>query len=214
MKETLNRIWMRFKKLFILIILIPFLAAGAAYLFQKEGPSSYTANAEIRLANLDQDLSPLEFTDAEFAKTHITSNTFLNQLKEKHPDLDIETVKSKINFVIKPAKVLGISYTGNKPEETEETLKSVINLYIKESKIVKQINIDSYEKQKSQVGRESGETPAQFDLMILGLKEVKILNDVKLDQPQESTKNTAVFGFLIGLILSSMILLLPEVFRK
>jgi teichuronic acid biosynthesis protein TuaF len=212
MKETLNRIWKRFKKLSILLILIPFLAASAAYLFQKEGPSSYTSNAEIQLANLDK--APLRYTDAENAKTYITSDEFLEKIAEKSKEFDATEVKSKVSFVIKPAKVIDISYTDETPEEAEKILNLIVDQYINESKEKKDEIEKIYEKAKTEISPESDKTASEYDIIILGLEEATVLKEVKLNQVQESTKNTAVFGFLIGLILSFMILLLPEIFRK
>ncbi|MBD7963158.1 hypothetical protein [Fictibacillus norfolkensis] len=216
MKETLNRIWIRFKKLSILLILIPFLAAGAAYLFQKEGPSSYTANADIQLAKLGKDVSELkyiDFTDAENAKVYLTKDVFLEDLEKKFPDINIQSVKSKLSFVIKPAKIMNINYTADSPEEAEETLKFIVNNYINESVKTTDELAEKLEESKSEDSQKE-KTPSEYDIIIDGLEPVTEVVGVQLDQPQESTKNTAVFGFLIGLILSSMILLLPEVFRK
>lgn len=209
MKETLDRIWRRFKKLFILLILLPFLTAGAAYFFQKTGPVSYTASAEIQLANFgNANKDYLMFTDAEHAKTYIAGDLLENVA------IDADKAKSKINFVIKPAKVLGISYTGDTSKETERTLKLIVNEYVNESKEKKDFIANNYNNDKSIAGPESGILPGEYDIMIKGLTPVNDVQKVQLDQPQESSKNTAIFGFLIGLILSSMILLLPEVFRK
>jgi teichuronic acid biosynthesis protein TuaF len=210
MKETLERIWARFKKLSIFLILIPFLAAGAAYLFQKGGPDSYTADAEIQLANVDKQTSLPDFTDTEYAKIYITNNNFLKNITEKISDID----KSKITFVIKPAKVINISYTGNEPEETEEALELIVDQYINDAnEAISTIN-GTLEEAKTKVGSESEDTASDYELRILDLKEAQVLTEVQLDQVQENEKNTIVFGFLIGLILSFMILLLPEVFRK
>jgi teichuronic acid biosynthesis protein TuaF len=214
MKETLNRIWKRFKTLSILLILLPFLAAGAAYLFQKEGPASYTSNAEIQLANLDKESSQLKFTDPEYAKTYMTSDQFLEKIEQENQDFDAAEAKSKINFVIKPAKVLGISYTGTTSDKTEKTLKVIIDQYINESKKIKEEIAEKYENAKTETSPESDKTASEYDIIILGLEEATVLKEVQLDQAQESTKNTAVFGFLIGLILSFIFLLLPEIFRK
>jgi teichuronic acid biosynthesis protein TuaF len=216
MKETLERIWKRFRKLAILLILLPFLTAGAAYLFQKEGPTSYTANAEIQLAKLGKDTSDLEYTnytDAEFAKAHITSDQFLDQIEEKNPNIKASEIKSKINFVIKPAKLLGISYTGDNPEETEETLNLIVDQYINESNETKNQIAQKYEDAKTEPGSDK-KTASEYDIIIKGLSAAKDLKEVQLEQVEESTKNSVAFGFLIGLILSFMILLLPEVFIK
>jgi teichuronic acid biosynthesis protein TuaF len=214
MKETLERIWKRFKKLAILLILLPLLTAGAAYLFQKEGPTSYTAKAEIQLANLSEIKTLLKYTDTEHSKTYMKSNQFLKNLEDENPNIKASEVKSKINFVINPAKVLGLSYTGDNPEETEETLRLIVDQYISESKKEKNNLEKLYEEAKTKVSPESDKTTSDYEIMILDLSEAEILNEVQLDQVQESTKNSVAFGFLIGLILSFMILLLPEVFIK
>ncbi|MBY6037079.1 hypothetical protein KUV80_10450 [Fictibacillus nanhaiensis] len=217
MKETIHRILKRLKKWFLLLILIPFLTAGTAYLFQKQGPTSYTAKAEIQLASFnfkDIDVKVPEFTDAEYAKIYFT-NDILKSLKERKPDLDINSVQSKLNFVIKPAKVLGISYTGDEPKETENTLKLVVNEYLSNSENKRSVIEAILKEGKSLATPESEITASEYELMILDIKNgVRELKEVQLEQDQESSRNTAVFGFLIGLILSSMILLLPEIFRK
>lgn len=217
MKDTLDRIWKRFKKLFILLILIPFLTAGAAYLFQKNGPSTYTANAEIQLINFTtRDVSlPIftNFTDVEYAKKYMISKTFLNKIEKRNPNFSAETVKSKVNFVIEPAKVIKISYTGNDPKEAKDNLNLIIKEYVNESKEARNDLIVEIEKLKQLP--EANMTPGDYNIYILGLKQAEVSSEeVQLEQPQENAKNTTVFGFLIGLILSSMILLLPEVFRK
>lgn len=208
MKETITRILGRLKKWFILLLLIPFLAAGAAYLFQKEGPASYTTNAEIRLATFNKDSLQVDYTDPESAKVYITSDEFLNQLENK--DID----KSKINFVIKPAKVLGISYTSDNGKDAESSLEQIVSRYVLESQKKKDEIKGILEKDISTLGSESEQTAGEIELVILGLKEVKVLKEVQLDQALENTQQSVVFGFLVGLILSLMILLLPEVFRK
>ncbi|MFG6495409.1 hypothetical protein P8610_08635 [Fictibacillus sp. UD] len=216
MKETLERIWKRFRKLAILLILLPLLTAGAAYLFQKEGPASYTASADIQLARFGKEVVELDFTDfsdAEYAKIYMTSDDFIKNIKTENKDIDPEELKANISFVIKAAKVLSISYTGDTPEETEKTLKLVIDQYINESIDKKDDLAKILEKAKSQAS-DSDKTASDYDLIISGLREVTVLKDVQLDQVEESTKNNVAFGFLIGLILSFMILLLPEVFIK
>ncbi|WNB92700.1 hypothetical protein [Bacillus sp. NEB1478] len=214
MKETFNSIINRLRKWFILLILIPFLAAGAAYMFQKKGPSSYTANAEIQLANFDKDSNQLDYTDAEYAKTYITSDTFIEKLEKKDSSIDPGDIKSKVSFIIKPAKVLGLSYTGKNPKEAKETLELVVNQYIDDSKKAKEDITKFYEDSKSQAGPQKPKTKSEYDLIIFGLHEAKEIKQVNIETVQESAKNKTVFGFLIGLIISFMILLLPEVFRK
>ncbi|MDR7073169.1 Wzz/FepE/Etk N-terminal domain-containing protein [Fictibacillus barbaricus] len=214
MKETLDRILARLKKWFILLILIPILAAGAAYLFQKEGPSSYTANAEIQLATFDKDSNQFDYTDAEYAKTYITSDKFIEKLKKEDSNIDPGNIKSKVTFVIKPAKVLGLSYTGKNAKEAKKTLELVVNQYINDSKDAKEDIEKFYKNSKSEAGPQKPKTKSEYDIIIFGLHEAKVLKNVDIDTVQESAKTKTVFGFLIGLMISFMILLLPEVFRK
>ncbi|WP_144478074.1 hypothetical protein [Cytobacillus oceanisediminis] len=221
MNDLLKRIINRAKKLAILLLLIPILTAGAAYFMASQIPATYTAKAEIMLGNFENTFR----TNPNVMKKYVQSTKFLKKINEDYDlGLDVGQVKPRFSVnALASEGVIELSYRGTDHENSKDVLNKLVEGILNESTErieekkteieTRMKTIEAIETQEEAVKRES-------DLHDLQVDYDNLQNSFITEEVTVATNNgaspvqRAVLGFLIGIILSSLILLLPILFRE
>ncbi|WHX40236.1 hypothetical protein QNH36_21745 [Mesobacillus sp. AQ2] len=221
MNKLLKRILHRAKKLAVLLLLIPLLTAGIGYIFAEKQPASYTAEAEIMLGNYEQDTR----NNPAIMKKKLTSELFIKKLNENYDlDLDIEELKSRL-LVEETVSNKTLKLTFNDPDEkvAEQTLTKFVDGFIQDSdewlknkKSRLETLIEEAENNDSEVvPATKQEVLSKLYDQYEELEDALVINDVTVSASHfVSPVQRAIFGLLIGLIISALVLLLPELFRE
>jgi teichuronic acid biosynthesis protein TuaF len=219
--ESFKRILTRFKRLLLILLLLPILLAGLGYFIEMNQKTTSTATAEIMLGNVDFQIDKIkyEFTDVGTVQQLLKNEKFLNELKNYYNlSYDSEDLAGKTNTVHSAGKVIEITYSANSREESENVLQELVVAFERLSK-------ESYEDQselledlikdmESANGNESVKDLYDMKEKLEGLRPLKIHKDVSVEEGNNNPMRRAILGFLIGTMFSISILLAPEVFRK
>ncbi|MFT9599862.1 hypothetical protein [Mesobacillus sp.] len=220
MNDLLRRIMNRAKKLAVLLLLIPILTAGAAYFMAKQIPVTYIAKAEIMLGNFENTFR----TNPNVMKKYIRSSEFIKKINDDYSlDLDVGQVKSRftVNALV-PEGVLELSYRGTGQEDSIEALDKLIDGILSESSErfeekkteleTRMKKIEAEETQEEAIAKEAELHDLQEDYD--NLQNSFVLEEVIVGTSNAvSPVQRAILGFLIGIIFSVFVLLLPELFR-
>lgn len=221
MNELLKRILYRAKKLAVVLLLIPILTAGLGYVFAEKQPASYIAEAEIMLGNYGQDTR----NNPSLMKKRLTSDLFIEKINENYNlDLDIKKLESGLSVEETVSnKTLKFSFIDQNKKVAEETLTKFVDGIMRESeewlerkKTRLEDNIKDMEKDDSEM------EPATKQKVLSDLydeyeelEDTLVTKDVTVSPSNFiSPVQRAIFGLLIGIILSTLILIMPELFRK
>jgi teichuronic acid biosynthesis protein TuaF len=228
MNELLKRILYRAKKLAVLLLLIPILTAGIGYIFAEKQPASYIAEAEIMLGSYEQDTR----NNPAIMKKKLTAERLIEKLNENYDlDLDIEVLKSKILIEETVTnKTLKLSFNDQDKIVAEQTLTKFVDGIMLDSEewienrrnrlkeSIKRLE-DSIENAESNAAEVEPSTTEeilskQYD-QYEELEDALIINEVSVSPSNfVSPVQRAIFGLLIGIIISALVLLLPELFRE
>jgi teichuronic acid biosynthesis protein TuaF len=228
MSELLKRILFRAKKLAVLLLVIPILAAGIGYVFAEKQPASYIAEAEIMLGSYEQDTR----NNPALMKKKLTSELFIKKLNENYDlDLDIDELKSRLLVEETVSnKTLKLSFNDQDEKVAEQTLTKLVDGIMRDSeewlnkrktrleKSIKRLegNIENTESIEAEVEPATTEKVLsdQYD-QYEELEDALVTNDVTVSPSNfVSPVQRAIFGLLIGIIISALVLLLPELFRE
>ncbi|MDM5200729.1 hypothetical protein QUF79_22160 [Fictibacillus enclensis] len=218
MKEITESIWHRFKKFFILLLLIPILTTVIAYFLASREPGTSQADAKIKLGSAEN--STLNTPDS--AKEYLLSDEFLRSVKGLSKDEEKE-LKEKLQVVPETDTIITLSLSDENKNKAKSQLKSVVKAFMNESSNQSEKWRTTLDHQIKKVeGTEvSGEGTIKkeeylFDLKtrMLKIKDPKLLEKVDTTDTNANPKRKAILGLLVGLILSASLLLLPEIFKK
>ncbi|MBH0161712.1 hypothetical protein [Fictibacillus sp. 26RED30] len=223
--ESIKRIVTRFKKLFLILLLLPIIFGGLGYFIGMNQETSSTAKAEIKLG----DFKNTEFNDVGTVQENLKSEKFLEKLKREY-DLSYDSLElsGKTNPTVKPGKIIELSYTTESNKESEKILQELVDAFLNESnnETNNENNIsfkekkDSIEARIEKVKLFSGNEVVKEDLLynlesdLEELKPAKLHKDVSVDETNNNPLRKAILGFLVGLMFSISLLLFPEVIRK
>lgn len=230
-KAFLKRVGTRMVRFWLVLLIVPLVTAAVSY-FVNQGNepvdpknSMVKAYVEIDLGNFDS----VKYNTSTAAVNYIKSTNFVNKVISQKK-LEVGLVDLKQNMIVSPSgdNALVISYTSLGAENTEKILKSISETFYEESaeqyaeklKLIK----NSIEKLKDQeVPKEELVEKEEF-LYDLQEKELyweePIVSQVfSLDETttkveaQNSPSYYIIFGLLVGIILSLIGVLTPELFR-
>ncbi|WP_163099318.1 Wzz/FepE/Etk N-terminal domain-containing protein [Peribacillus alkalitolerans] len=216
----LRNIGNRARKLLWLIILIPVLTAGLAYFLSADTKPVYQANAKLLLGNFQND----EYTNATYLSKFVPTEYFLNNLKGKYNlDINPETMNSQLKVNDTGDKTVTLTLSGPNQEEAQETLKLITMAILSESTAIYESKVALIRERitETEALKESSE-PATAQQLLYDLKmdNRNIKNTILLEDVESaplatlSAINKAILGFLAGIMVSLMILVLPELFRE
>lgn len=221
MNELLKRILYRARKLAVLLLLIPILAAGIGYVLAEKQPASYIAEAEIMLGSYEQDTR----NNPALMKKKLTSELFIKKLNENYDlDLDIDELKSRLLVEETVTnKTLKLSFNDQDKKAAEQTLTKFVDGFMLESDEWLENKKKRLETLIEEAENNESEAEPATKQEVLSklydqyeeLEDALVINDVTVSASNfVSPVQRAIFGLLIGIILSALLLLLPELFRE
>jgi teichuronic acid biosynthesis protein TuaF len=221
MNELLKRILYRARKLAVLLLLIPILAAGIGYVLAEKQPASYIAEAEIMLGSYEQDTR----NNPALMKKKLTSELFIKKLNENYDlDLDIDELKSRLLVEETVTnKTLKLSFNDQDKKAAEQTLTKFVDGFMLESDEWLENKKKRLETLIEEAENNESEAEPATKQEVLSklydqyeeLEDALVINDVTVSASNfVSPVQRAIFGLLIGIILSTLLLLLPELFRE
>jgi teichuronic acid biosynthesis protein TuaF len=221
MNELLKRILYRAKKLAVLLLLIPILTAGIGYIFAEKQPASYIAEAEIMLGSYEQDTR----NNPALMKKKLTAERFIEKLNENYDlDLDIDELKSRLLVEETVTnKTLKLSFNDRDKKAAEQTLTKFVDGFMLESDEWLENKKNRLETLIEEAESNESEAEPATKQEVLSklydqyeeLEDALVINDVTVSAGNfVSPVQRAIFGLLIGIILSALLLLLPELFRE
>ncbi|HAQ06966.1 MAG TPA: hypothetical protein DCR24_05355 [Bacillus bacterium] len=221
MNDIFKRVISRIKRLAVLLLLIPILTAATGYFLALQKPSIYTASSEIFIGNFQNQIK----TNPTLMKHYVTKTGFLEEVNEKYQlNLNVPQVKSRFTtHANQQGNILELGYRSPDQQEAEETLRKLTDAISAEGTKL-------YEDKKELLANQIStikETDSEYEKVY---KEVQLLDklttEIDLIKPEilepVTVKNSqaispmqsAILGFLLGVILNFFILLLPELFRE
>ncbi|CAH0344866.1 hypothetical protein [Bacillus sp. CECT 9360] len=221
-KQYIHNIGRRAKKLVWLLILLPILTAGVAYLLSANTPTSYKASTTILLGNFENTDG---FTSPTYLPKLIPSEYFLSNLNEKY-DLDINPAEASRSLTVTQGedKTINLTLIGNDREETERKLSSVTDAFLKEGTELFRKKEELMDKTindlKAAQGQLSDPGTATGNLYEVQMDKYNSKNSVLFKEVTSSPvsfispMNKAILGLILGLFLNIAILVLPEIFRR
>jgi teichuronic acid biosynthesis protein TuaF len=207
--ESLKRIISRFKKLFILLLLIPVVLGVLGYFLGMNQETSSKATAAIMLGEFES----FEYTDTGAVQEFFKNPKDLKYLKDQYNlSYNPDELAGKTNPVIKPGKVIELEYSADSKEKAEKVLKELVDSFLDESEKIYSVEKDGWEKEY----KKTTDQNALFSIKdkLNKLTKSEIHKEVSVEEKSKNPMRQAILGFLIGLMFSITILLAPEVFRK
>jgi teichuronic acid biosynthesis protein TuaF len=215
--ESFKRILTRFKKLFIILLLLPVLLAGLGYFIEMNQETTSKAKAEIMLG----DHYDSKYTDVGKVQVWLKSEKYLNELKDDYDlSYNAEELAGKTNPTIKPGKVIELSYSANNKDKAEKVLNELVDAFLNESNLSYKKEKSSLEKAIKKIESSTGDEVLKEDKLYERKSELEELipaeihSEVTVNETKNNPMRRAILGFLIGTMFSISILLAPEVFRK
>ncbi|WP_394186934.1 GumC domain-containing protein [Metabacillus halosaccharovorans] len=230
-KAFLKRVGTRMMRFWLVLIIVPILTATVSY-FANQGSepvdpknSMVKAYVEIDLGNFDS----IKYNTSTAAVNYIKSTNFINKvIKEKN--LDVDLVDLKQNMIVSPSgdNALVISYTSMGAENTEMILNSISDTFYQESseQYTKKLELVKSSSEKLRNQDVATEEVVEKEEFLYDLQEKElyweepIVSQVfSLDELSNkvATQNSpiyyVIFGLLVGIILSLIGVLSPELFR-
>ncbi|MCA0986855.1 hypothetical protein [Guptibacillus algicola] len=220
MKNNLKRVLNRFKKFFWVILLIPILTAGISYVLEMNTPKTYTAYSEIALGNYEYD----RMTEPRTVKDFLSNEAYLKILDDKYGlSMSPEDLSKDLTIGEKPGKILTLQLVGKDSATVEAGLSDVAEAFIKESDEIKQERKNFFQEKINKLeslpdSPESAVKKQEFiyelQLNILNMRDTIVNEPVTIKDQLGDPIKRAVFGFLVGVIISMFILILPEFLRQ
>lgn len=227
-KRFLIRIVKRIKKYWIILVAIPILMSAVAFWASDssddrlKGP--FTSNAEVYLGTFDYN----EYIEPERAIETVKSSRFLNQaIEELDLEVDKTYLQENLNVTKVSSKSIRFSITGDTEEASNAIIGKITDFYIGKSK-------EAYNKRLALLNQKIKDVESIPDNTEAAVEKEKYLYELETKKsewaapeiinPPElvseeansgiSKKNKVILGFLIGIMASMFLVLMPEVLRK
>jgi teichuronic acid biosynthesis protein TuaF len=226
-KKFLSSVFMRFKKYWLIFVMVPVLTAAISFLtsnFQEKAPSEYTASSEIFLGKFDSK----EFNDPALAIELIKSSAFLNEFfKKGQYDLDKTELREDIIITKAASNSIRINVKHEKKKTSQKVLEDLINHFLDISEQTYEAKLNLLNKSIKELDRIPDDSEAivekqrflyelenkKNNLVPPGLSESPTIASEKLNN-EISSLNRAILGFLVGLIAVLLLLLTPEILKE
>jgi teichuronic acid biosynthesis protein TuaF len=211
----------RLKRFFILLLIIPLITAGVAFFMEMQKETTYTASAPFELGNFENE----KLTGASKLKELYQSTRYLQLIKED-TDLDysIEELKNGLNIDAPEDNMVVFKYTSPDKEKAEQIVQGIADYFEEESKEKyneKLTLLEAYVKkvEKTEAARgylveEELEFLHDTEMTITNIRETIPLEKVTSEASYKNPLKRAVFGFLVGVMLSLFLLIVPELFKE
>ncbi|QHE63365.1 hypothetical protein FHE72_22020 [Rossellomorea vietnamensis] len=227
LKQMAASIIHRFKKLFILLCIIPIVTAGIAYFMEMGKETTYTASTKIVLGNFENE----NLSGVSSVKDYFHSE----KLKEiKSLEYPIEEVKKGFRVEEVGRNMVEFKYTSDNKKKAEDIVQTITGYFLEESDTLFE---KKYENVKNSVDRvkdllkvyededkfstefvngkeEAIEFYYEQKQTLVNLRKNKLAEPLSISTEYDNPLKKAIFGFLVGIMLSLFILLIPELFKE
>lgn len=211
----------RFKKLFILLCIIPIVTAGIASFMEMGKETTYTASTKIVLGNFENE----NLTNPSVVKTKYQSSDALKEvINKENLNYSIQEIKDGISIEEQGDKVIEIKYTSGDKNKSKDIVQGVSDYFLikSEEKLNEKIKlvedglarVEETEKNRGYLEREELEYKTDNEFILVNFRETKELEPVSVSTSSSAPFKKAIFGFLVGIMLSLFILLIPELFKE
>ncbi|WP_270180116.1 hypothetical protein [Alkalihalobacillus sp. CinArs1] len=217
MKSYLDSIYKRFKKYIWILLLIPIFTAGISYILEARTPETYTAYSEIYLGYFEYE----RYTEPRTVKDFL-ANT--GNLEEYDLSMPASELSKQLKVGEKPGKIITLTLVGNDKKTVEKSLNEVTEGFIKQSDEKKAEMIAFYEEKIEKL-ESLPDAPESFidkqeflfelqDTINNHMRSTVINEPVTIKNTTGDPLKRAIFGFLVGFIISVFILVLPEFLKR
>lgn len=211
----------RFKKLFILLCIIPIVTAGIAYFMEMGKETTYTASTMYELGNFENE----KLTNAAVISDLYKTPKYIGDIiKSEDLNYSVDEIKSGIQIGEAGRNLIEFKYTSTNKEKAEEIVKSYSNYfsavstkkYNKKYEIVKRAieRVKLTEKTRGYLEREEPEFLSDKESTQENFRKTIEVKPVSVSTLSSNPLKKAIFGFLVGIMLSLFILLIPELFKE
>lgn len=211
----------RLKKYFILLLIIPIITAGIAFFMEKSKPDTYTASTSFELGNFENE----KLTGKSTVKDYFQKDKYLKEIKESsNLDYSVEEMKNGLTIHEGGEHIVVFSHTSGNKKESEEIVKAISDYFLKESEekfdeklnLLKELksDVEKTEAARGYLVEEEFEFKEDTEMTITNIRETISLENVSSEVSYKNPLKRAVFGFLVGAMLSLFLLITPELFKE
>jgi teichuronic acid biosynthesis protein TuaF len=215
-KQILESIFRRFKKLFLIIILLPLLTGIAAYFIENNSPTNIQAKTEVSIGLFEDS----QLNDLEAVKNYLKSTKFEETIQDSNFNPDS---LEKLQLTTKPGRILEIKLNGSNESVVQKELKIIVNQFLDVSNQKYNEYSHPLEAKISELEKISPSSSEVFDKERLifeieaelkKLKKTTLTEEIETTVSQKHPLRSATLGFIIGIVISFSVLLIPEIFRE
>lgn len=224
MSGFMLRIGNRMKKYIVWLVLLPVALAAFGFFFAKGtvDQSSYTAAVTLTLGKYDDGV----YNNLSEVTSLLKSDAFLNQALRDVKEEERQDVKNRLILTNQSDTQLQLSFTDADQARALAVVKQVSDTFLKQDKALFTKRQQVIERRLSALEDESVSNDSKVDKerflyelesTKLGMKQAKIVDPAQvLDEAGKgmSAKKRALLGLVIGLSISLMFVVLPEVFKE
>ncbi|ALM27719.1 hypothetical protein SFC22_09675 [Bacillus altitudinis] len=224
MSGFMLRIGKRMKKYIVWLVLLPVALAAFGFFFAKGtvDQSSYTAAVTLTLGKYDDGV----YNNLSEVTSLLKSDAFLNQALRDVKEEERQDVKNRLILTNQSDTQLQLSFTDADQARALAVVKQVSDTFLKQDKALFTKRQQVIERRLSALEDESVSNDSKVDKerflyelesTKLGMKQAKIVDPAQvLDEAGKgmSAKKRALLGLVIGLSISLMFVVLPEVFKE
>ncbi|AKC67549.1 teichuronic acid biosynthesis protein TuaF [Bacillus altitudinis] len=224
MSGFMLRIGKRMKKYIVWLVLLPVVLATFGFFFAKGTveQSSYTAAVTLTLGKYDDGV----YNNLSEVTSLLKSDAFLNQALRDVKEEERQDVKNRLILTNQSDTQLQLSFTDADQARALAVVKQVSDTFLKQDKALFTKRQQVIERRLSALEDESVSNDSKVDKerflyelesTKLGMKQAKIVDPAQvLDEAGKgmSAKKRALLGLVIGLSISLMFVVLPEVFKE
>jgi teichuronic acid biosynthesis protein TuaF len=211
----------RLKRFFILLLIIPLITAGVAFFMEMGKETTYTASVPFELGNFENE----KLTGKSTVKDYFQEDTYLQDVKKaSNLDYSIEEIKNGLKIEEGGDHIVVFKHTSPNKQESEEIVQAISDYFleISEEKYDEKLSLlKEYEEkvEKTEAARgylveEELEFMKETEMTITNIRKTQPLQEITLDESYKNPLKRAVFGFLVGLMLSLFLLIVPELFKE
>ncbi|MDJ0286073.1 MULTISPECIES: teichuronic acid biosynthesis protein TuaF [Bacillus] len=224
MSGFMLRIGKRMKKYIVWLVLLPVVLTAFGFFFAKGTveQSSYTAAVTLTLGKYDDGV----YNNMAEVTSLLKSDAFLNQALRDVKEEERQDVKNRLILTNQSDTQLQLSFTDADQARALAVVKQVSDTFLKQDKALFTKRQQVIERRLSALEDESVSNDSKVDKerflyelesTKLGMKQAKIVDPAQvLDEAGKgmSAKKRALLGLVIGLSISLMFVVLPEVFKE
>lgn len=216
MKKLFESILIRTKKLLVLILLIPVVVGAVSFILELRTPTIYTSSIAFEVGNFENEY----LTNPELMGERFKTDEFLEDIINDQKK--IKEIKENLSANVTKNKLLTISLKGENKDDVEENLSLVANKYLELSKDLFGEKIKDLELSIERLNRIEPEEDVvlysellqELNVTHANMRETKQVEELSTTSTHPNPAKKAVFGVIIGLMVSIAIVILPEVVKN